>query len=91
MTTRTRFRASVTSVIDGDTFDTPSERIRLARVYAPPVGTPAGQTAKRILSRKILNRTVTIDPVAMSYGRIVAEVWLDGENVNDYMRRLGYR
>ena len=90
---RTRFNALVSSVIDGDTFRTrgPHEDIRLARVYAPELGAPGGENAKRILSNKILNRVVTIDPVGTSYQRTVAEVWVDGENVNDFMRRQGYK
>ena len=58
---RTRFRALVSSIIDGDTFRTrnPNEDIRLARVYSPELGAPGGEAARRILSNEILSRLVT--------------------------------
>ena len=80
-------------VIDGDTFDTNTGiRIRLARVYAPPVDTQRGQAAKVFLESLILNKTITYEVVAKdTYGRSVAEVWVDGKNVNDLMIAAGYK
>lgn len=80
-------------IIDGDTFDTDRNvRIRLARVKAPPVDTPEGQKAKRMLESLILRKAITYEPVATdTYGRTVAEVWIDSANVNDIMISYGYR
>lgn len=92
VTPKTRFKARASSVIDGDTFwtESPSVKVRLARVNAPEMGSPGGDRARQTLSAKILGQIVDIDPVGTSFDRIVAEVWLNGENVNDYMRRQGY-
>lgn len=80
-------------VIDGDTFDiADGTRIRLARVNAPPISTPRGQDAKRLLESLILNKAITYEVVARdTYGRSVAEVWVNSTNVNDAMIRAGYK
>jgi len=80
-------------VINGDTFYTDRNvRIRLARVKAPLVNTPEGQIAKRMLSSLVLANAITYKPVAAdTYGRSVAEVWIDSANVNDLMIFYGYR
>ncbi len=79
-------------VIDGDTFVTNTEvRIRLTRVSAPPISTSRGQRAKTILESLIPNKRITYEQVAIdSYGRTLAEVWLNSTNVNDIMIRYGY-
>jgi len=79
-------------VIDGDTFVTDTDvTIRLARVDTPKSGTPTGDKAKAQLSDMILGKPITYESVATDhYGRTVAEVWVDGDNVNDYMRSLDY-
>ena len=80
-------------VKDGDTFKTRRNVwIRLARVNAPRIETPDGQKAKGILVSRILNKAITYEAVATdTYGRIVAEVWVDATSVNDYMREQGYQ
>ena len=80
-------------VIDGDTFDTKAgDRIRLARVNAPPISTPEGQKAKTLLESLILSKSITYETVARdTYGRAVAEVWVDSKNVNDAMIAAGYK
>lgn len=80
-------------VIDGDTFNTNRVvRMRLARVNAPSINTPEGQHAKALLEALILPNFITYNVVARdTYGRSVAEVWVDQINVNDAMRAAGYR
>ena len=88
---RTRIAAFCNYVRDGDTFRTlDGAWIRLANVCAPEAGTYGWFTAKRLLESLILNRWIAYDKVGTSYGRTVAEVWVDGVNVNSYMRRQGY-
>ena len=79
-------------VKDGDVFKTKRNVwIRLARVNAPRIEIPEGQKAKKILGSLILQKAITYEVVATDrYGRIVAEVWVDSTNVNDYMRGQGY-
>lgn len=85
--------AICTNVVDGDTFNTNVEvRIRLARVNAPSIGTSEGQKAKALLESLILNKSITYEVVARdTYGRAVAEVWVDSKNVNEAMRDAGYK
>ena len=80
-------------VIDGDTFNTNRiVRMRLARVNVPSTNTPEGQHAKALLESLILPNFITYYVVAIdTYGRSVAEVWVDKTNVNDAMRAAGYR
>ena len=47
-------------VIDGDTFDTSTRRIRLANVYAPEINSLGGIEAKRKLQSLIDGREVSI-------------------------------
>ena len=50
-----------------------------------------GQEAKKLLSSLILQKAITYEVVATDRdGRIVAEVWVDTTNVNDYIRGQGY-
>ena len=79
-------------VKDGDVFKTKRNVwIRLARVSAPRIEIPEGQEAKKLLSSLILQKAITYEVVATDRdGRIVAEVWVDTTNVNDYIRGQGY-
>lgn len=86
-----RVRATCEHVLDGDTFRTAGQKwIRLANVCAPEEGEAGYTTAKRILQRLILHKTIAYEQVGSSYSRIVAEVWVDGLNVNAFMRQQGY-
>lgn len=82
-----KYEGYVTEVIDGDTFCT-KNKIRLARVYAPEINTPKGVIAKRKLEEFILRKTISYEQVGTSYDRLVAEVWLNGYNINDIMIRF---
>ena len=82
-------RARVVEVIDGDTFRTAANRIRLANVDAPELNEPGGQAAKRELERLIGGKEVIYEEKARDpYGRIVAQVWVNGTDVNAAMRRF---
>ena len=64
--------------------------IRLARVNTPRIEIPEGQKAKKILGSLILQKAITYEVMATDRdGQIVAEVWVDTTNVNDYMRDRG--
>ena len=66
----------VTSVTDGDTFDTSTQRIRLANINAPETSTPEGQRATAYLKFLIELKRVTIKSVATdNYDRVIAHVW----------------
>jgi endonuclease YncB( thermonuclease family) len=74
-----KIKAKVVEVIDGDTFRISNRKgrssyIRVANIDAPEKGQFGYSQAKRSLSQKILNRTMTIKPVGKSYGRTVAKI-----------------
>ena len=86
--------AFCTNVIDGDTLDADDRniRIRLARVNAPQIATTEGRTAKVLLESYVLNKSISYEVVAIdTYGRSLAEVWVDSTNVNDAMIAHGYK
>ncbi|MFQ5621045.1 MAG: thermonuclease family protein [Candidatus Nanoarchaeia archaeon] len=90
------YRRLVTRIVDGDTFEIGNPiqgfyRVRLARVRASELNTTGGQRAKNVLRGLIGGANVTIQVVAKSYGRVVAEVYHYGRNINDIMRSKGYR
>lgn len=80
----------VTRVIDGDTFRTSIRHnpVRLADVYAPEKGQGGAVMATNALRRLIGGKIVSIQVVGRSYGRAVAEVWIDGLSVNAIMRKV---
>lgn len=80
----------VDTVIDGDTFTLETgETIRLANVNAPEKGTPNAAKAREELNNLIGGKTITYEVKARDvYGRLVAEVWIDGHNVNDEIIRF---
>ena len=81
----------VVEVIDGDTIDVSpnwtwnnqsGKRVRLKGVDAPELGTPAGAAAKRMLILKVANQSVELrNAVSISYGRLVCDVYLNGQKV----------
>ncbi len=79
--------AKVAKVLDGDTFETASgKRVRLANVNAPDVGKPGADEATAKLRELIEGKNVYIKPVGTSYGRVVANITVEGESVNSAMR-----
>ena len=78
--------AIVKRVIDGDTFETAhGTLVRLSRFDAPELDEPGGEEVAAHLRQLITERKVRIKQVGTSYGRVVEEVWLDGESVNKAM------
>ena len=80
--------ARVKRVIDGDTFETNSgQRVRLAGVDAPEKGKRGSVKATEKLKSLIVKKDIIVDPIGISYGRIVADVKVDGKSVNKSMQR----
>lgn len=99
------YRAHVLSVYDGDTITVDidlgfsifmrSQSIRLVRINAPEVrGSSAemGAKSRDALRGKILGKTVTLKTIKDTkekYGRWLAEVWIDGVCINDWLLTEG--
>ena len=72
-------RRKVKRVIDKDTFETyrkiqGTNRVRIAGMYGAELDTLAGQLQRDQMKRKIQGKTVTLQPVGRSFGRVVAKV-----------------
>ena len=78
-------------VLDGDTFRTAKQYwIRLAHYSAPGEEERNYAKAKRLLSSLILHKEIVYEQSGTSSGRIVAEVWQAGNNINNIMIQSGY-
>ena len=82
-------RGWVVSVIDGDTLDVqpldgaPRQRLRLEGIDAPEICQEGGVAAKWVLARRVLMRVVDYRIRREDdFGRGVARVWLDGDDVS---------
>lgn len=72
-------RRKVKRVVDKDTFETytkvnGSNFIRIAGMRGAELNTALGKKQRDQMKRKIQGKTVTIQPVGRSYGRVVAKV-----------------
>jgi len=81
------FRESVTYIVDGDTLDVGSTRIRLALVNSPEVGQPGYTEAKQFTAQTCpVGSSVLVDEddgqTGGSYGRMVALVYCGGVSLN---------
>lgn len=80
--------AKVIAVHDGDTIRVTNQygeklKIRLAYIDAPELNQAGGLESKNILSGEILNRKVQLEILNTDqYGRKVAKVILNGEDIN---------
>lgn len=90
--------ASVTSVIDGDSFFITGDEVRLADVSAPEWNKPGGSTATSALKALISGKTVYLDTDQKSgrdkYGRLIAVVYVKSSstqytNVNKALLNQG--
>ena len=78
-------------VHDGDTFHAGRVTIRLHGIDTPELGEPKGAEATRRLAELLHTGPVTIAPRAEDvYGRLVADVFVRGENVAEVLRREGF-
>lgn len=74
-------------MIGGNTFETADgTAVPLSGFDASELDQTDGQETAEYLGQLIAERNVRIKQVRTSYGRVVAEVWLDGESV---VRALG--
>lgn len=91
----TTFAAVVVGVTDGDTITVLDEtrrelRVRLAEIDAPERGQPWGDRSKQALSDLVYRQSVEIVQTDTdSYGRMVAQVSVDGRNINREMVAIG--
>src|SRR6266516_2414920 len=89
------FTDAVTYIVDGDTLDVGSTRIRLALVNTPEVGQPGYAEGKQFTARTCpvgSNALVDEDDgqTGGSYGRMVAVVYCGGANLNAALLSSGY-
>jgi len=85
---------NVTSVIDGDTVRVSpgwewrgesGDIVRVLGYNAPEKGKPGYDAYGRQIARLTLNKQVELrNPIKLSYGRLLCEVWLNGRNIADY-------
>ena len=84
-------KETVNKVIDGDTLNTKSRKysLRLANLNTPEKGEKGYKEAKNALEELVLNKKIEIKPKARdSYGRIVAEIRVNGKSVNRAMKKF---
>ncbi|WP_324668049.1 thermonuclease family protein [Geochorda subterranea] len=79
----------VSEVTDGDTFRANGRYFRLVDVDCPELHQPGGQAAKERLSALVLHKYVEYESRGTdSYGRVLAQVWVNTTDVNAEMRRF---
>jgi len=81
------FTDSVTYIVDGDTLDVGSTRVRLTLVNSPEVGQPGYTEAKQFTAQTCAVGTQALvdeddGQTGGSYGRMVALVYCGGVNLN---------
>jgi len=96
--------AKVVKVYDGDTIHIIAKplngdgeiykfTVRLRGIDTPEMGTKKAEEAKDYLTKLILNKVVKVKDIGIDkYGRILAEIWVNAENVTDLLlnAKLGY-
>lgn len=77
--------------IDGDTFAMNGIKVRLSGLDAPELGTPGGSEAAHHLAALLQEGQVTIIPRSRDiYGRTVADVFMNGQNLAERMIAEGF-
>lgn len=89
-----QFDARVIAVMDGDTVlvlrDSKKIKIRLANIDAPEKAQEFGMESRRALVDRLLQKQVHVNSHAIdSYGRMVAELSVDGRSVNEEQVQSG--
>ena len=92
--TQTRFAGRVVGVTDGDTIsvmrDGRSVRVRLEGIDCPERGQDFGQRAKQFTSEMAFGKDAVVDVRDVDrYGRLVARLTVDGEDVSLALARAG--
>lgn len=82
----------VTEVIDGDSFKISNKQtIRLASLNAPAKDNCYGSEAAKALTEKILNKRVILNDLKTDrYGRVIAQAYVNGMHVNNFMIKNGF-
>ncbi len=88
------FKAKVIVVMDGDTVmvlrDGKKIKVRLANIDAPELNQEFGKESRQALADRVLKKQVRVNSQAVdSYGRMIAEIKLDGQSVNEEQVRKG--
>ena len=86
---------SFINVIDGDTIHAQHNgdkiKIRLVEIDAPEMDQPFGAQSKNFLNRLLYKKNVTlISQGEDRYGRILGEIYVDGQSANRSMIRSGF-
>jgi endonuclease YncB( thermonuclease family) len=77
--------------IDGDTFSYNGIKVRVRGIDAPEIGTPGGFEAAQRFAALLREGSIKIVPVSQDvYGRTVADVFLNGQNLADMLIAEGY-
>lgn len=87
--------ATVTSIVDGDTiYIDYKEKIRFVGINIPEIGQKGSLEAKQYVSDKIMNKQIYLDVDNKNfkdqYGRTLAVVFIEGENLNKELLCEGY-
>ena len=82
-------------VVDGDTIRAEAKgkeiKIRLVEIDAPEMNQPFGTRSKDFLNKLLNEKNVTlISQGEDKYGRILGEIYADGESANTLMIRSGF-
>ncbi len=88
------FDAKVIVVMDGDTVmvlrDGKKVKVRLANIDAPESNQEFGKESRQSLANRVLKKQVRVNSLAVdSFGRMIAEISLDGQSVNEEQVRKG--
>jgi hypothetical protein len=79
------------SAVDGDTIRAGPDRIRLRGIDTPELSEPEGEAAKQRLAELLRTGIVRIVPRGRDvYDRLIADVFVDGQNVAEILRREGF-
>ena len=87
---------TVTKVIDGDTIKVSGigANVRLWGVDTPELKTAKGKSVKKVVEKRLLGKTVTLDIDNVKprdkYGRVLAKVYLNGKDVNKWLLNKKY-
>ena len=78
-------------LIDGDTFAYGAERIRIRGIDTPEVSESGGFEASQRLDLLLREGPIMVIPQALDiYGRIVADVYVNNQNVAEVLKEEGY-